>query len=123
MALLDGENIFGVSVSCVTVDNPRARQVNDFPGLNGRESLDQGLRGRFSDVSGILVGEDIETLASLEENVRSFNDGQIHTFTDNAFTEWDNVLLESFEPQGKIRIRASDGACFRPYKCRFIHLT
>ena len=123
MALLDGINIFGVTVTCVTVDNPRARQLNDYPGLNGRESLDQGLRGRFSDVQGILVGEDLGTLAALEGTVRSYYDGQVHTLTDSAGVDWSNVLLESFEPQGKIRIRANDGACFRPYRCRFLHLT
>ena len=43
-----GAAIFGTAVSMNTVDNPRRQQLNAFPGISGRESLDQGFDGRFT---------------------------------------------------------------------------
>jgi hypothetical protein len=123
MAYLDGDNIFGTAVSMSTADNPRGRQQNAFPGLSGVESLDQGMRGRFTDVTGILYGADQFGLAAAEENFRSYNDGIARVLVDNNGTTWLNVLLESFEPMGRVRIRAGDGLTFRSYKARFYHLT
>jgi hypothetical protein len=122
VAIFDGQNIFGASVSCVTADNPRAAQDNAYPGLSGIESLDQGLRGRFTTVTGILYGPGVGGLAAAEATVRNYNDGYAYTFVDNSGTAWAQVKLESFEPQGRVR-QTAGYLCVRPYTIRLRHLS
>lgn len=122
MPAYGGAAIFGTSVSMTTVDNPRRQQMNQFPGINGRESLDQGFDGRFTVVTGLLIAPDAATLNSLENLFRSYNDGYARTLVDNFGNSWDFVKLDSFEPEGKVRIAAGPGYVFRPYTARFLHL-
>lgn len=122
MPSFDGNPIFGVAVTMATVDNPRASQENAFPGLSGVESLDQGLRGRFTLVKGMLIGANPVALGVLEDNFRSFNDGFTYDLVDNFGGVWPNVKLESFEPQGRAMPLIPYGWC-RSYVARFHHLT
>lgn len=117
-----GAPIFGYSVTMATVDNPRAQQQNAFPGLSGVESLDQGLRGRFTIVSGRMIAPDGATLGTYEANFRSYNDGLSGDLVDNFGSVWPSVKLESFEPQGRIERFANTGAYHRRYTARFQHL-
>jgi hypothetical protein len=121
MPSFNGTNIFGVAVSITTVDNPRGNQLNSFPGINGLESLDQGLRGRFTDATGKLTGANAADLADAEALFRSYNDGGGYVLVDSYGNSWGPVKLESFEPQGRIR-RDVAGGFFRDYKARFLHL-
>lgn len=123
MASYASVNIFGTQVSMSTSDNPRGAQKNAFPGLSGVESLDQGLRGRFTNVVGRLAGVDQFDLAGAEELFRSYNDGNSYTLVDTNGTTWLNVKLESFEPQGKVQTIGGSGYVMRKYAARFEHLT
>ncbi|MCA1684591.1 MAG: hypothetical protein LC745_01115 [Planctomycetia bacterium] len=104
-----------------TADNPRERQLNAFFGLSGLESLDGGLRGRSTHVTGLLYGESPAALASAESLFRSFNDGVARALVDTLGATWSSVCLVSFQPQGRIR-RSPAGVLFRTYKARFLHL-
>ena len=117
----NGVSIFGFQVKMQTVDNPRGQQINAFPGLSGRESLDQGLRGRFTNVEGRHFGSNISDLASVQETYRSFNDGRAYPLVDTRGLTWLNVKMESFEPQGQIR-QLVNGFCFQDYTSRLEHL-
>lgn len=121
MPSLDGQSIFGYAVSMTTADNPRASQTNTFPGLSGLETLDQGLRGRYTVVSGRLAGSSAALLATAENTMRSFNDGLSHTLVDMFGVTWYPVKLESFEPQGRVQV-FTNGTYHRPYQARFLHL-
>ena len=121
MALFGGVNIFGTAVSMATADNPREKQINAYFGLSGLESLDGGLRGRVTNVTGLLYGESPLLLAGVEAHFRSFNDGQARILVDTLGTPWPNVRLESFQPQGRVR-QSPSGVLFRTYQARFLHL-
>ena len=121
MASFGGSNIFGTAVSMVTSDNPRAKQVNAFFGLSGLETLDGGLRGRVTHVSGLLYGGTPTLLAAAEGIFRSNNDGVCRTLVDTLGAIWPSVRLESFQPQGRVR-RSPAGVLFRSYQARFLHL-
>jgi hypothetical protein len=121
MASFGGVNIFGTAVSIVTADNPREKQINAYFGLSGLESLDGGLRGRVTHITGLLYGNSALLLAAVEAQFRSFNDGIARTLVDTLGTSWPNVRLESFQPQGRVR-QSPSGVLFRAYQARFLHL-
>jgi hypothetical protein len=121
MASFGGTPLFGTAVSMTTVDNPREKQLNAFFGLSGLETLDGGLRGRVTHVTGLLYGTSPSALASSEGTFRSFNDGVVRPLVDTLGVTWTSVRLESFQPQGRIR-QSPAGMLFRTYKARFLHL-
>jgi hypothetical protein len=121
MASFGRVNIFGTAVSIVTADNPREKQINAYFGLSGLESLDGGLRGRVTHITGLLYGNSALLLAAVEGQFRSFNDGIARTLVDTLGTSWPNVRLESFQPQGRVR-QSPSGVLFRAYQARFLHL-
>jgi len=86
------------------------------------ESLDQGLRGRFTTVSGRLIADTPADLGAMEQAFRSYNDGLTGTLVDNFGVAWDEVKLESYEPQGRVLCLAHNGAATRSYVARFQHL-
>src|SRR3954453_12784535 len=101
MPSFGGINIFGTAVSMSTSDNPRESQINAFFGLSGLETLDGGLRGRLTHVTGLLFGSTPYGLASAEASFRSFNDGMARVLVDNFGTAWQNVRLDLFQPHGR----------------------
>lgn len=116
-----GINIFGTAVTMRTADNPRETQVNSFFGLSGLETLDGGLRGRSTQVSGLLYGNTPAQLAAAEALFRSFNDGGARDLVDTLGTLWPSVRLGSFQPQGRVW-QSPGGVFYRPYSARFLHL-
>lgn len=121
MASYGGVQIFGTAVSMITVDYPRAKQVNSFFGISGLEFLDGGMRGRFTNVTGVLFGQSPLLLANAEARFRSFHDGLARTLVDTLGVTWSNVRLELFEPQSRVR-QSPSGTLFRAYRARFLHL-
>lgn len=105
----------------VTADNPRENQINAYFGLSGLESLDGGLRGRVTRVTGLLYGLSPTLLASAEAAFRSFNDGKARVLVDTLGVSWASVRLESFEPVGRIH-QSSGGMLLRSYMAKFLHL-
>ncbi len=120
-ATFGGLPIFGYQLQMQTVDNPRAHQMNAYPGLSGLESLDQGLRGRYTICAGRLAGTSLVGLAAAEETFRAFNDGSAYPLYDTRGVIWFNVKLEGFQPEGKIFAHATGGFS-RRYTARFLHL-
>ena len=116
-----GINIFGTAVSMSTTDNPRDTQLNAFFGLNGLESLDGGMRGRSTQVTGLLYGTSPAGLASAEALFRSFNDGIARVLVDNLGVAWSSVRLAQFQPRGRVG-QSPFGVYFRSYQARFLHL-
>jgi hypothetical protein len=104
------------------VINPMAVQSNDFPGLNGTEELNQGLRGAFTMVSGVLTGETAEGLNAYENLFRSYYDGRAYVLVDQFDNYWPNVKLEVFQPEDRI-VRYADGSFGRRYTARFRHIS
>lgn len=121
MASFGGLNLFGTAVSMVTSDNPRETQLNAYFGLSGLESLDGGLRGRFTHVTGLLYGSSSFALAAAESLFRSYNDGVTRPLIDTLGVTWQSVRLDSFQPQGRVR-QSPSGVLFRSYTARFLHL-
>lgn len=120
-AQFNGEYIFGVNVTMVTVDPPRETQVNSFLGINGVEILDHGSRQRYTEVTGQLQATDEAGLGLLENRFRAYKDpyGYMLVTTDGLI--WQNVKLESFQPTPPIRVDQTAGIVFRNYRARFIH--
>ena len=123
MPSFNGDLIFGSVVVMKTSDNPRGEQQNAYPGLSGLESLDQGLRGRFTTVTGLLIGPDAPTLNALLGLFRSYNDGNAYVLVDSFGNAWSNVKYDAFEPEDQVKRRASDGAYYQTYTARFKHLS
>jgi hypothetical protein len=121
MASYGSVNIFGTAVTMSTADHPREKQVNSFFGLSGLETLDGGLRGRVTEVKGLLFGPMPTALASAESIFRSYNDGVTRNLVDTLGTTWANVRLDSFQPLGRVR-QSPFGFFFRAYRARFLHL-
>jgi hypothetical protein len=121
MASYGSVNIFGTAVTMSTADHPREKQVNSFFGLSGLETLDGGLRGRVTEVKGLLFGPMPAALASAESIFRSYNDGVTRNLIDTLGTTWANVRLDSFQPIGRVR-QSPFGFFFRAYRARFLHL-
>lgn len=122
MASFGGANVFGIGVRMLTAVNPRDRQVNAYPGVNGLEVLDGGSRGLVTLVSGTLIGSDETGLAAAEMFFLSFFDGSAYPLVDSMGRAWPSVRLERFRPADRVR-RSTDGTCLRDYTAEFLHLT
>ena len=109
MPSFGGVNIFGTAVTMSTADHPREKQVNSFFGVSGLETLDGGMRGRTTTVSGVLSGQlgggprgrggDLPFV----QRRRRADPGR------HFGTAWASVRLESFQPTGRVRQSAVRG--------------
>lgn len=122
-ATYDGSPIFGLAVRMKTTVNPAADQVNSFFGIGGMESLFGGTRGRVTLVEGVLWGADVPSLAALEENFISYNDGLARVLVDTRGVTYDQVKFGAFEPVSeRILQDSATGRYFRQYRASFTHL-
>lgn len=121
MASLDGALPFGDIVTCVTQDIARRAQQNTYPGLSGIEELDHGSNGRFTIITGRLVGITPFDLGSAMQFLRNFNDGLTHVLVDNEGWTWPFVKYDSFEAEAKARFAPPYGYT-RRYTLRLKHL-
>jgi hypothetical protein len=122
MPSFGGSAIFGRGVTIVTGDLIQQRQTNEFPGLNGIESLTMGSRGLMTQVKGTLFAANSALLSTAEAIFRSYRDGNAYQFVDNYGATWNNVVLDSYEPQGRVS-QTPDGFYLRSYIARFQHLS
>ena len=118
MASYRGVPIFGRAVSVAPALHAREAQLNTFFGLSGVERLDGGDRGGELHVSGVSAGEGLPGLAASEQLFLSFKDGRCGTLVDQCGTAWQNAVLETFVPEGRIR-QHLDGTCYRVYRAVF----
>jgi hypothetical protein len=102
---------------------PKDRQLNAYPGVNGLESLDMGLRGGQTTARGVLGGTDLADLASVQGQFRALQaDGGAYTLVDSNGTEWPDVILVMFRPTGKRFLLAGDAGICQRYEMEFLHL-
>lgn len=123
-AYYDGNAVFGLAVRCQMVQNPSAAQINAFFGVTGTQSVFGGGRGRVFQISGVLVGSDLSTLAAAEATLLTYDDGIARTLTDTWGRNWPNVVFVNFtaDPMGP-RPLAGDSGVGLPYRCSFRGLT
>jgi hypothetical protein len=113
-ATYDGSNIFGQSVSVRMEINPSAAQLNEFFGVTGMQSLFGGGRGRVFLVSGVLLGGDDGTLASLRDLILTYDDGVGRVLVDTLGDAWPSVVFRRFQPGDRVL-----GGWVLPYKAQF----
>lgn len=121
MATLDGQSIFGRSVTTWVDDEPRANQENAFAGLNGQEGLDLGKRGSLCHVKGLLVGGVyVADYVAAEAAIRAFKDGRNHTLIDNYGRTFYRARLLEFNVDGnQIRFDPLKYGFHKPYTATF----
>jgi hypothetical protein len=114
---LDGNPIFGDAVTVIHQPHPNAQQINQFFGMDGRQTLFGGTRGRSFIITGVLSAVDLPTLNTVEVTLLSFADGLTHILVDNRGRVWPNVIFRGEyapSPMGP-RPLAGGGWCL-PYR-------
>jgi hypothetical protein len=119
MPNFNGVNLFGRSVTIMTADNPRTTQKSTFAGINGVDTLDLGRHGRYTEVKGLLTGQNATVLNANIGLIRSYNDGQLYTFVDNFGNLWPFCQLENFEMTS--RVMQDDRGFYQSYAARIFH--
>ena len=117
MTTLDGNPIFGDAVTVIHQPHPNAQQINQFFGMDGRQTLFGGTRGRSFIITGVLSAVDLPTLNTVEVTLLSFADGLTHILVDNRGRVWPNVIFRGEyapSPMGP-RPLAGGGWCL-PYR-------
>jgi hypothetical protein len=119
--LLDGQDLFGVSVQMVTGSDPRRVTINSYCGVNGEEAIDCGGGGRFTSVSGRTFQPDLGSLATYRGLLESFVDGLVHTLLDTSGTTWGYVMMIESPKWSRRWTRDSNGFT-QSYELLFKHL-
>jgi hypothetical protein len=102
--------------------NPKARQINTYPGATGLEVLDQGGRGGTTTVLGAVLGGSPSGLDSAISTFRSLQqDGGQYTLLDNLGRSWSGVILVAFNTVGQARPLVGGGYAKR-YEAEFLHV-
>jgi hypothetical protein len=122
VATFNGQNIFGTAVVVMGPNiNPRRDQKNNFPGLNGTESLDMGDSGCHTTVQGRLYGASLGDISNAILLLLSYYDGRAYTLVTPEGT-WPNVKLESVQIESRGE-RDPNLGYTRRYTARLFHLT
>jgi hypothetical protein len=120
---IDGYPIFGNAVLVQTVQRPRQTQINyDFGGQGQLGIQDGGGRGTEHRLSGTITGIGPAGLASSFGAIRSYNDGQTHTFVDALGTAWPNTVVGPVQPMGRIW-QSPGGVYGRRFTCTLTTLS
>jgi hypothetical protein len=115
---LDGNPCFGVCVKVAYSPNANAQQLNQFFGVNGRQTLFGGTRGSTFMITGALVGDSLDDLNAAEANLLGFADGQTHQLTDNRGRTFNNVVFAGeYDPDPQIYYLAGGEGVMLRYKC------
>lgn len=125
--LPSGATFDGIDLGPVCVieseGNPVARQINEYPGINGIEVLNMGTRGGSAEVTqGILWSLDLSELVSREDALRAHQlDGGAYMLVESVGRTWGLAILDRFRPIGRY-VRSIDGGWARQYRASFIIL-
>jgi hypothetical protein len=98
MASYDGVPLFGRSVSIRMEQNPSAKQLVSFFGLNGVYSLGGGGRGRTFFIQGVLAASSDAELSSLMGLILSYDDNIARVLVDTVGNTWPEVVFDRFQP-------------------------
>lgn len=111
--------IFDMTVGAM----PPSLQQNVYPGANGIEVLFMGSRGGRTTVQGATVADNAADLAVAEQAIRTLQvSGQPYTLVDTTGTSWTNVIMLTFQPEGRILPTAGGGVA-RKYSAEFLHIS
>jgi hypothetical protein len=124
VATLDGNPIFGYASTVVHNPHPNSQQINACFGINGRQTLYGGTRGRTFMISGVFAGDSLLAINSAESALLSYADGLPHTLVDNRGQTWNNVIFRGeYQPSAEgPRPLAGGGWCLS-FKCVMEGLT
>ena len=114
MATYDGSNIFGGSVRVRMEQTESASQANEFFGVNGKQALFGGSRGRMFFIDGVLYGSTGSTLAAAIGLILSYDDGVGRVLVDSYGVSWPSVVFRKFTPSERVL-----PGYFLPYKAVF----
>jgi hypothetical protein len=105
-----------------TAPLPLARQVNEYPGIDGIEVLRMGARGFESEGHGAFVGATGSAINQQFAVMYAYHqDGGAYTLIDQTGVPWDNVLVLDFRPDGGF-YPARGGGYARRWKAQFLHV-
>lgn len=110
----------GIVEVCNTVQAPKERQVNAYPGVDGLQLIDHGTRGAITQLRGVLAASSRSGLATLLGTFRAYHAaGGKATLVDTYGVSWTNVILVQFRPIANI-YPVPGGFCTR-YEAEFLH--
>jgi len=120
-----GVPIFGAQVVMVTGGTSRDAQRNTFFGVDGTEVIDGGFRSHTTTVKGRLFGlksaGGVNDLSAAILVFRSWHDGLSHELIDMFNQAWENVRMESFNPDPMVYQTGRE--YFVTYGATFEHLS
>ena len=117
----------GAAVESRTAAAPAAKQLIEYPALNGVGVNVLGGRGAYTEVHGVLCGTTILELTAAEETFRQMQVQAITAtlmidYPDGSFLTWANVMIVDFQTEGSIGFAPGWGWA-RPYTAMFFHPT
>jgi hypothetical protein len=118
----------GIVEEMNTFPNPRERQVNAYPGVNGTEPLDLGSRGGKTVARGVFAGSTPFDLASIQGAWYAVQfGGGAYVLLDSKGVAWTNVILEFVRPVGPTIPGVSGGGVAaggvaQRYEMEFYHI-
>ena len=112
--------IFGSAVKVRVVPQASAAQVESFFGISGNAVLYGGSRGTAFEISGVLLGPDLTSLAGAESVFYPGAQGIVGAppsiLVDTLGRQWPNVyFLGEYQPDPD-GVKATLGGWLRPYK-------
>ena len=120
MSLFDGKDLFGSGRHVFEISGLSLRHaLAEVPGGRGVQISSQGHSGRLITVKGELLGDSVEDIRLRWEAMESCLDGKACTLVDDRGSQWQQVVMLSFEPSVVERV----GARWRcGYKLMFVQV-
>lgn len=123
-AALNSDDVFGFVMKWANPPHPIARQLDEYPGVDGLQAVRVGARGGKSEVEGAWVGPDLATVQAFEALALQYQqDGGFYTLVDPYGVTWQNVALDVYRPDGKLwYVTSAGGGVARKYQMTLLHL-
>lgn len=105
-----------------TARNPKQRQVNAYPGVDGLQLIDHGTRGAMTSCSGLLTGTGVGGLSTILDTFHGYQEaGGKATLVDKLGKSWTNVILVQFTPVGPCYPIQGGVLYCQQYEAQFLH--
>jgi hypothetical protein len=122
LATFDGISLAPVAIP-LNIPNPKRRQFNAYPRVNGRQSLDMGTDGGRIIVDAVLYATTLGGLNSQEVTWYNYQAaGTACVFVDTAGNSLSGIILDTYEQVDRI-VRAADGGYARKVRFTFLYNT
>lgn len=100
---------------------PKARQVNAYPGVDGLELLDMGNRGDRVSIRGWVAGVDLLDLSGIKQAWRALvKDGGQYTLIDPDGVTWLGVILVHWRAHGPRRVLGGDQGVAQRFEAEYL---